>query len=133
MGARCRPLLRDPIARHFSIKAMEILRGDAAGAPHGAHHMAAGAASRVDDCALKLVFFVRAALTAHALLTLHPLTPRRSPLHRAAAPCTAPQPLPPRGSPSPRGAPWPGGLATPHLTTPHARARWSSRCARARS
>ena len=72
---------------------MEILRGDAEGAPHGAHHMAAGAASRVDDCALKLVFFVRAALTAHALLTLHPLTPRRSPLHRAAAPSPARQPL----------------------------------------
>ena len=98
MGARCRPLLRDPIARHFSIKAMEIvtltptltltltltltmkameiLRGDAEGAPHAAHHLAPGAASRVDDCALKLVFFVRAPRTAHALLTLHPLAPR---------------------------------------------------------
>ena len=92
MGARCRPLLRDPIARHFSIKAMEILRGDAEGALHGAYRLAPGAASRVDDCALKLVFFVRATLTAHTLLTLHPLPPRRSPLHRAAAPHHAARP-----------------------------------------
>tara|TARA_B110001452_G_C15214952_1_gene421385 strand:+ start:845 stop:1189 length:345 start_codon:yes stop_codon:yes gene_type:complete len=56
-------LLRDPIARHFSLKAMELL----AGPPY---HLAPGAETQVDDCALKLVFYVVFTLRSRAQLTM---------------------------------------------------------------
>lgn len=56
-------MLRDPIARHFSLKAMELL----AGPPY---HLAPGAETQVDDCALKLVFYVVFTLRSRAQLTM---------------------------------------------------------------
>ena len=44
---------------------MEILSGNIDGILPGSYHLAPGAASRVDDCALKLVFFVSATLTVY--------------------------------------------------------------------
>lgn len=63
VGARCRPLLRDPIARHFSLKAMELLTGPR-------YALAPGAETQLDDCALKLVFYVVFTLRSRAQLTM---------------------------------------------------------------
>jgi hypothetical protein len=44
---------------------MESLSGRIDGILPGSYHLAPGATSRVDDCALKLVFFVSAKLTVY--------------------------------------------------------------------
>ena len=60
---------------------MEILSGNIHGILPGNYHLAPGAASRVDDCALKLVFFVSAILTVYLVLTLQPLYHATHPYH----------------------------------------------------